>query len=103
LLAANILPFLAALAEKVVDQSLLSLILYFMLLVSRSSDESRREVVDFFCIVLRRLKDIHQQHFNLLSHGARKVRKRSLDDSVIVAAPVSNLLEKLRNYKSSFG
>jgi hypothetical protein len=74
-----------------------------MLLVSQFTEDTRREVVDFFCIVFRRLKDIHQQHFNLLSHGARKVRKRSLDDTEISDQPVSNLLERLRRYRSNFG
>lgn len=74
-----------------------------MLLVSQFAEDSRREVVAFFCIVFRRLKDIHQQHFNLLSHGARKVRKRSLDDSAITQQSVTNLLDRLRQYRSNFG
>jgi hypothetical protein len=72
-----------------------------MLLVSQYSEDSRGEVIDFFCIVFRRLKDIHQQHFNLLSHGARKVRKRSLDDTATNQAPVSDLLNSLKEYRSN--
>lgn len=59
--------------------------------------------MEFFSIVFRRLKEIHHQHFNLLSHGAKKVRKRSLDDTATTQTSITNVLERLKQYRTNFG
>ena len=77
LVSANILPFLAALAEKVVDPSLLAMVGFLMLICGQMDHGGWHQIAEFLSSVLRRFQDIHKHRFNLLAHGSRKVRKRS--------------------------
>ena len=73
---ANILPFLAALAEKVVDPSLLTKV-SFLMLICAEVNHAHSQISCFIASTLRRFQDIHQKRFNIVAHGSKKIRKRS--------------------------
>lgn len=74
-------PYLAALAEKTVDASLISTIVYLLLMVSQYREGGRAEAIGFLIIVFKRMEEIYQEHFNPVTHASKKIRKRSANFS----------------------
>lgn len=54
----------------------------------------------FIAIVFKRLQDIHNQKFNLLAHGAKKIRKKSSDlSNKKDLTELSSLIKRMELYK----
>ena len=77
LLEMQLLPFLAALAEKTVDPGLLSSTAYLLLMVTNYRPGGRTQAVDFLAVLFKRMQDIYQQNFNPITHGIKRTRRRS--------------------------
>lgn len=74
----DLIPFLAALAEKTVDADLIALIIYLLLMICSYKEGGKALVIDYLAIVLRRMDAIYEEHFNPIAHGVKKLRKKSL-------------------------
>lgn len=59
-LEADLVPFLAALAEKTVDAGLIALIVYLLLMVCSYREGGKSLAVDYLAIVFRRMETIYE-------------------------------------------
>jgi hypothetical protein len=66
-------------------------------MISQFSDRSRSETVDFYIIVF-----LSSRKYNILAHGTKKVRRRSLDDNLNVSQSLPELLMRLKAYRNDF-